>query len=301
MSEKELIISGGAMSEMLSEEEEKTLQTKLWRLLARRTELYTMGESSSVRVETAQELLQSILFCLNLYLKRSGNTRKLLVKGELEELFALGLKAVEEELETGRRLYNTTCLTAPKIENISYKDTLVGIGEFFKRYDYRYFAHQIPCDIDYQLCHPVDVKKQGIEYINEYLLHIKAENDFVCKFDNKLAEGLLGAYCSDFRGLLINIYEPLAVNAIGLALLRGDVRSLCITPTEAQRLNKLFEPLSVTPAKKALSDAAKRVCAELGLSDKVSEVYLSKTAQELFPRIEAALPQGNLGGIFLSF
>lgn len=301
MSNNELIRSKGGLSEPLTEDEEILIQTKLWQLLARRTELYTMGDSSSVRIETAQELLQSINFCLEIYLKKSGNTKKLFVTADLEELFGLGQKAIEEQIDLGKRLYNKACLTAPKIENISYMDTLRSIGGCFKHYDYRFFAHLIPCEIDYQLCHAVKESLQGIEYINQYLGRIIIENDFVRSFEKNLVESLLESYCSDYIGLLINIYEPIAANAVGLALLREDVKGLTISNSDNERLTKFFEPLSATPAKKALNEAADRVCAELGISDPSSVRYLRKTAEELYPRMDAALGQGNLSGVFLLF
>ena len=297
----DIVSSSGGLSETLSEAEEQNIQAKLFALLARRTELYTMGEHSSVRIETAQELLQSVMFCLNLYLKQSGYKRKLLAQADLEELFKLGQGVIEEQLELGKKLYQLACSSAPGIENISYRDTLCSIRGFFKHYDYRFFAHRIPCDIDYQLCNPVQESLQGVEYIDQYLGRLIIENSFVGKFEKGIAERLLTSYCSDYRGLLINLYAPLAANAVGLALLRKDVRSLNITEADGERLVKLFEPLSVTPAKKALSDAADRVCAELKINDASSVRYLRKTAEELFPRIEAALPHGKLDGIFVPF
>lgn len=301
MTNSDLTISNGGLAEALTEQEEINIQAKLWQLLARRTELYTMGEHSSVRVETAQELLQSVSFCLDLYLKQSGNTKKLFAVADLEELFELGQKILEGQIELGQRLYSKACLTAPKIENISYVDTLRSIGGFFKHYDYRFFAHLIPCDIDYQLCHAVKEGLQGVEFINQYLGRIIMENEFVRKFEKESAESLLKSYCSDYKGLLINIYEPIAVNAVGLALLQEDCKALNIKASDRERLNSLFNPLTATPAKKELNDAALRVCSELGINDASSARYLRRTAEGLYPRIEAALPHGNLGGIFLSF
>ncbi len=301
MSENELILSGTGLSEPLTEGEEITIQTKLWQLLARRTELYTMGDSSSVRIETAQELLQSISFCLELFLRQSRNTKKFLVSADLEDVFQQGQTVCEEKIELGKLLYNKACLTAPETENISYRDTLTEICGFFKHYDYRFFAHRIPCDIDYQLCNPVKESMLGIEYINDYLGRIIIENDFVRRFEKNRVESLLENYCSDYRGLLINLYAPVAANAVGLALLRENVGALELTVSDDARLVKLFDGLSATPAKKALTEAALQVCGELNISDASSVRYLRKTAEELYPRIEAALPHGSLDGIFIPF
>ena len=44
----------------LTGEEALAYQTRLWQLLARQAERYTMGESSSLRRETAQALLETV-------------------------------------------------------------------------------------------------------------------------------------------------------------------------------------------------------------------------------------------------
>jgi len=301
MKNKIIVSAAGGLSGVLSDEDERTYQLKLWQLLKRQTEMYTMGDSSSVRVEIAQALLESIQFCLDLYLKKTGNSRTFLVTADLNEIFALGIKEVEEEVDLGRKLYHAVCLSSPGIENISFRDTIKSIGKFFKRYDYRYFAQTISCDIDYQLCHAVEDSFLGIEYINEYLRRVIIENDFIRRFDHDKAVSLLEKYCPDYRGLLINLYEPVAENAVGLALIKENVGGLCVSKKDLQRLSELFGKLSMTPAKHALREAAGRVCAELGIKDRASKSYLQKTAEGLYPRIEAALPSGSLGGIFLSF
>lgn len=293
--------SAGDISGTLSEADENTLLLKLWKLLKRQTEMYTMGDSSSVRIEVAQELLESINFCLDLYLKKSGNTRELLVSGDLNEIFALGIKEVEAEIERSKKLYHAAIVSAPDIDNLSFKDTLKNIGKFYRHYDYRYFARQAACDIDYQLCNAVEDSFEGIEYINEYLSRLIIENDFIRRFDKERVIALLSAYCSDYKGLLINLYSPVAENAIGKALIGESAAELGISEKERTGIIELFEKLSMTPAKSALIEAAEKVCAEMDIKDKASQSYLRKTAEGMYPRIEAALPSGNLSGIFLDF
>ena len=298
MPEHELLAISGEAVESLSAADEAAIQAKLTALLKRRTELYTLGDSSSVRIETAQELLKSIIFCLELYLGRGGESLNRLALEEPEELFARAQRLCEEELARGRALYSRACLTAPGIDNISYRDTLIGIGTFFKRYDYRFFAHQIPCDIDYQLCRAVPENMEGIAYINEYLRRLLIENGFIGRFEKSRVESLLEQTYPDYRGLLINLFEPVCTNAVGLALIGGDIMALKITPAELEALSAFFEPLSATPAKETLRDAADRVCVALGLKP---SRYVSRTAEELFPRIEAVLPYRGLGGVFTPF
>ncbi|MPM10964.1 hypothetical protein SDC9_57302 [bioreactor metagenome] len=296
-----MALAGGGYSDgSLTNEEALKIQEKLWRFLARRTELYTMGDSSSVPAETAGELLNSICFTLSLCLKESGSPASLLASADLEELFARGVRATEKQVERGKLLWQAACVSVPKIDNISLRDTLRGIGGFFKRYDHRFFAHQIPCDIDYQLCRAVPDELHGIEYLNEYLSRIIIENDFLRKFDERLVIRLLKSYCPDYKGLLINLYEPAAVNAAGLALTGGDVFSLDITDADRARLSALLAGLPESSARKALSDCAGRLYRAVDIGDAAAREYLTQTALGLWPRIAAALPSGKLDGIFLS-
>ena len=59
---------------LLNDVELEGIQMQILHLLARQTERYTGGESSSVRVETAQGLLLSIFYSIGLYLKSLPDT-----------------------------------------------------------------------------------------------------------------------------------------------------------------------------------------------------------------------------------
>lgn len=289
-------------SSSFTQEDTLSLQIKLWELLARRTSRYTMDDSSSVPNETAEELLKGICFTLRIDQNSTPAFLQELLHANLDERYQFGLQSIEQKIAGGKQLWQTACLSSPKIENISLSDTLKSIGTFWKRYDYRFFAHQIPCDIDYQLCHPVPEILQGVDYVNEYLRHILIESDFLRRFDSKRCVQLLQSYCPDYKGLLINLYEPVAVNAIGLALIGGNVASLDITDIDRKQIKLLLEAQSSnTKTVKVLKDAAKTLCNRFNITNVEARCYLEESAVNLCPRIQAALPAGNLQGVFLSF
>ena len=285
---------------ILSREEAEIIRRKLWQLLAKRTAAYTAGDSSSVPVETARELLASLCFTLGLYLKESKSPPGRLVSDDVNELYRRGVELIEEKLAYARKLYEAACLGAPAVENISFRDTLRNLGAFFRRYDYRYFAHQLPCAIDYQLCRAVPGEPGGVEYVTEYLRRVVIENDFLRRFERGRVERLLMSSCPDYRDLLINLYEPVAVNAVGLTLAGGDVFSLDVSEHNRTRLAALFESLPEYRAKEVLREATARLCHVLPLRDGAARDYLAATADSLSPRVAAALLYGGLGGIFLS-
>ena len=285
----------------LSPQDWEAVQNKLWQLLSRTSRLYTMDDSSSVRVETARELLASLLFTLGAYLAKTRQSPTLLVSADLNRLLEEGHGILKEELEEGKRLWQAACGSAPHIDNLSYRDTLRNIGGSFSRYDFRFFAHQIPCEIDYQLSRPVPDTIQGIAYLNEYLRRILAENRILLCFEPEPVTRLLTAYCRDYRGLLINLCEPVFTNAVGLILTGGDPFSLQITDTGRSRLMERFARLSAEASKEVLAKAAGSFCRAAGIGDNFSQTYAAEMARALFPRITAAHKGGNLSGIFLSF
>ncbi len=162
----------------ITEEEKILIEIKLWKLLGKWTERYTMGDSTSVPVEIAEELLKSISFSIGLELKKFKNPTKALIEKDLYDLLRDSWIEIEALMEDGKKLLDDVRNSSSNIENISYNDTLNEIEGSFKKYDYRFFAHKIECSIDYQLSNPVAEELQGIEYINEYLKRLLIENKF---------------------------------------------------------------------------------------------------------------------------
>ena len=66
-----------------------------------------MGDSSSVRIETAQELLKSACFIIGLNFGQDGNSetvKKLLVGEDFDLLFRDGFNEVKSRVITGKEL-----------------------------------------------------------------------------------------------------------------------------------------------------------------------------------------------------
>jgi acetolactate synthase small subunit len=283
------------------EENRILIEMKIWNFLGKHTERYTMGDSTSIPIETAEELLNSICFLLGLQLRGLANVDEVLIEEDISELLKASWSKIVSLMEQGKKLLEAVRKSSPNIENISYNDTLNEIGEFFNKYDYRFFAHKIDCSIDYQLSNPVSEKLQGIEYINEYLKALLIENEFYICFDKNNIIYILNSYCSDYKELLINIFEPIVTNAIGLDILGENISTLAISALQRERLLRIFRNLSKTEMLEKLRSSAKRVCDILGIVDNEKIKYIQKTAVDMYPRIEVGLSTGNIDNIFLSF
>lgn len=283
----------------LTDKDMAIIENNLWTLLSNRTERYTMGDSTSVPIETAQELLKSICFSIGIYLKSANTNINILKNENFESLLKSSWPKIEMKIHVGKGLLNKLNENTLPVENISFNDTINGLSVFFKQYDYRFFAHEIPGDIDYQLCHAVPVELLGIEYINEYLHRLLIENKFIRKFNANNIKLLLESYCPDYKGLLINVYEPVVSNALGLELINCDVLSLDITDTDRNHLLKLFKIWSKDEATAKLEQAADKLCLGLQITDSTEIQYLKSTSVNLYSRIESVLDTNCLDNIFL--
>lgn len=256
---------------------------ELYPFLARRVALYTGMDHSSIPKEVATELFESAAFTL----EQGAGT-----PGNLNAQFSAGLAITRQKLEYGKKLWLAVKGTLPRIENLSLRETVKSIGAFWRRYDWRFFAHQIPCDIDYQLCRSVPETLRGVDYVNRYLGQLYVENELLNRFDPQRAAYLLRAYCKDYRGLLINLYEPVATNALGLALIGGDVSALDVSAGQRDEIETILRG----EGPQRLEAAAEKLCALLEIKSKAGREYLRGLASDLAPRVR----QTDLKGIFLT-
>lgn len=268
------------------------------RLLERRIAAYTQGDSSSVPAHVAVDLLRSISFVLGIDLEERLVPEHLLGV-DLEREFKRRLADVDRQVEDAERLWREVCIAMPLVPNIALRDTLAAIHDFFEHYDTRSMAHDIPCSIDYPLCHPVDGSIMGVDYIAEYLRRLMIEARFLQLFEVAACERVLSHASPDHVELLVNLYEPVAVNAIGLALVGQDPAHLVISDSERDAIQARLRPLGAAGRELALREAATSLCDDLGVSDAEAREYLSDIVPELLPRIEVAMSRGSLRGVFV--
>ena len=296
--ENGLARSAGEADALASPEDAAAFQQRFLRLLERRTAIYTQGDSTSVPKHVAVDLFRFVCFVLGIDPERQEVPERLL-SVDLEHEYRRRLADIERKVELAAEQWRKAVATMPAIPSISLQDTVAEIGNFPKSYDFRSMAHEIPCSFDYPLCHPVDESLVGVDYINEYLQRLLVENDFLARFEAAECIRVLTRVQPDYSELLINLYEPVATNAIGLAVIGRDPRGLRIGDEARAEIARLLAPLSEAARGKALRDAAARACEALALDDASAREYLRELASELLPRVEVALAHGDLRGVFV--
>ena len=278
------------------------LGSSLWELLERQCQAYTMGDSSSMPMETADELLQSILFAIGISLKKSGKREAmpLLKADDLLKLFNEGKREIEKEVKRGKKLFRFVKETAVDIDNISYHDTINELGNFFRSYNIDFFSHQIPVSIDYQLAHAMPELK-GIEYLNEYLRRLIIENIFIRNFKKESIIALLNSYCPDYREQLINIFEPVYINAVGLTLLKKNMLGLDINDSDRTELLILFKTWDEKEREDNIRQATAKILSLLQIKEYMMQTYIQESGKNLLIRTQELQDNGSFEKLFLSF
>lgn len=280
----------------LSPEEKNIVEAKLFSLLPSLVRRYTSGESSSIPVDTAQEMLNSLYYQFNAYIKDNGYPGSVLLNENAEDIYIKAVSHIQKKIEYGKNLYVRTVFLTSKFCNISISDTLNGIKSFFKFYDFMYFSHLIPGDIDYQLCIPVSEDLLGIDYIIKYLEHLIIEISFIEQFEITKVDAVLKKAYSNYDETILNLFEPVFASSLGLSIIGADIFSLCINCERLNDLYSVFIQLDGNGMKNALATGARGICSILNIKN---DYYFIEAALQLYARVKTALENKTLGNIFI--
>lgn len=186
-------------------------QENLARLFARNVRLYTCGDSSSVSRVEADGLLRSTLFAFGIDADGGLDEHavSVLAVDNIAEAYRVALGRLDERVAATMGLWHRVCAAMPPFQSIALWDTLDSIRHLPEVYDTRFAAHEIPCDIDYQLQEPVPDTYLGIDYVHEWLMRLYGEAVRLGRYDFEEACRMLEARCPDYRGLLVNLLDIL--------------------------------------------------------------------------------------------
>ncbi|NFC76897.1 hypothetical protein EXM99_09115 [Clostridium botulinum] len=273
-------------------------------LLRVKLKYYTKDESSSVMEEVAESILQCIDYTIGIYLKNFENIELIteeLKHTSLSDMLKIGQDLIKNKELECKKLFNDIKANKLKVDNYSYNDTIDdGIPPFFKEYDDFFAPHETPGSIDYQL-YIDNMDCIGIEYIYNYLYNLSLENEFCNKFDISEINKLLKGYDKKCELLLINIFELVLTNSLGLIMCNKDLNSLNINNLDIEIIKNRLEKLSIEELKTELIRDAK-ICLEV-LEIKNTELmtYIKKGILNIALLINERIKLNKLETVFISF
>lgn len=289
---------------LLNESDLENIQLQCISLLAYKSERYNMGESSSIRVETAESIMQSIFYAIGLYLKSAPDPDHAVAELKLEkisEMYERGRKLIYNRFREAKSIYEMIQRNKIETPNHSYNSTLSvnGLGLFFRSYSIDYEAHDIPASIDYQLCNPVN-DLAGIEYIQKYLENLYLENKFCMNFTTENIHHLLYGYDKGYPDLLINIFEQVLTAALGCSLANRNIRELNISQEDIQFLYDKLLKYDKNTLMLNLLKATEDIFKELNIINHSLKRYIEESLPQIVTNIEIALKLNTLNKVFIT-
>jgi hypothetical protein len=261
------------------------LPEALLALLSDRIARYTMGDSTSVPIDTAQRLLESIAFCVELH--GADVNKDVSDDAPLSERFWAGVREAKRRARRAKLLFSEAKRWQPPVVNIGFQDTLAALPTFFRYYDAEFFAAEIPGSIDYPLCRPVVEELLGVTFVQDYLTRWLVESRFLRAFSKEALVRLYERYYGDYNDLLVNLYLPVAEMAVLCALADAPVRQLALGETELATVSREFSQAKETIVLASLNAAVDRALAETGMHGAMDRAYLLETARDLWIRLRA--------------
>ena len=286
---------------MLSESECERMQSGCIAMLAKCTERYNNGTGSSIRVETAQSLLESIFYTIGIKLKvypSPDDAVYALAHEKAENIYIGGLLRIEELTKAAKHLHSLLSESLINSPNIFYRSTAVdGINGFFKLYNPEIEAHLIHITADYPTFNGV-VDLTGIEFIYKYVENLYYENLFLSYFDSGILHRLLCGIDVNYKDLLFNLYESVLAAALGCALTDKDIRKLSLSESDIHYIASLLGGKSEEELSQTLDAALKLINKALTLPANLYS-YIMKSVILMTPEIKSAVSHGNAGRIFI--
>lgn len=265
---------------------------QLLELLVRKCDEWTRGESSSLPAEKAQDILASIMYVISLTRKEPQDTIS------VSELFERGLVCVQKKLFSCHMLQRRILKNLFNTPNVFYRSTIEGgINGFFKLYSPQFSAHEIHITADYPVCQGRPVL-EGVEFIEEYLSRIDAENAFCRLFNSMAVHRLLLGLSPDYAQLPVNIFEPVLIAALGLVMVGRLPSGLDLTPYDILLLEDTFEGKTKEQIESALCTAVNRLKIYLDVPER-SIAYAYACLPALAANIANATEHNALDKVFL--
>lgn len=182
--------------------------------------------------------------------------------------------------------------------NVFYRSTIAGgISGFFKLYSPQFSDHEIHITADYPVClgRP---ELEGVEFIEEYLSRIDAENAFCRLFDSMTVHRLLLELSPDYAQLPVNVFEPVLLAALGLIIVGRLPAGLNLTAYDVLLLEDMFCGKTKGQIESTLKTALDRLSVYLDVP-KRSIAYAAACLPTLAANISNATEHNTLDKVFL--
>ena len=272
----------------LSPEEQQKIMGQMCLLMGKQVQSYHkhrhMGNNSSVPVELAQEMMESIEYTI-------GLVGGVYAHRNIGEALVLGQEILESRLTKAKSMLELVNGTAPQWQTECRWEALRYLRHYLDHYDHLHLAHKGPDDLFYPILISPPEGVQGIDSCIFYLNILWIENQIMAGVPDEVLE----QFWDRLPSATLNQCEHLLINGIGTALLRTGIDPLVFETEEHMQL--IVALMRATEEK--LKDAAKLLCQWLNLKDENARMYVESVVPQLTMWIGDNVRNGNLENIFI--
>ena len=271
----------------LSPEEQQKIMEQMYRLMGKQVQSYHkyrhMGNNSSVPVELAQELMESIEYTI-------GLVGGVYAHSNIEEALKLGQEILESRLNKAKSMLELVNGTAPQWQTECRWEALRYLRHYLEQYDYLHLAHKALDDLFYPILISPPEGIQGVDSCLFYLNILWIENQIMAG----VPEDALEEFWDRLPVGVLNQCEHLLINGIGKALLGSGIDPLVFEPEEHMQLIVVM----MRSTEEKLKSATKLLCKWLNLKDENARMYVEAVIPQLTMWIGDNVRHCNLNNIF---
>ncbi len=270
----------------LSPEEQQRFLEQMYLLMGKQVQSYhkerSMGSNSSVSLELARELMESMEYTIH----QSGG-----IQANAEDALRFGQEVLLEKLTKARSMLELVQATAPGWQTQCRWEAIGYLRHYLDTYDHIHLAHRGPEELYYPILITTPEGIRGIDLCLFYLNIIWIENQIMAA----IPDAVLDSFWDRLPAGTQNQCEHLLINCMGKALIGADLDSLTFEPEEQMKL--MIAMLTATDEK--LKTAARRLCVMLDLKDGNARQYVGAAASILSMWAGENVTDCNIGNIFL--
>lgn len=297
------LLEEGYNKHLITDKDITDIQMQLLQLLDERVYKYNGIDSSSIRTEIMEEMSNSNIYTIGIYLKTFRNPEDALEnikeKG-IQLAYQKGRKQIDKMLNVISVMYIKVQQNKLDIQNYTYNATIIGgIQGFLKIYDPDFKAQDMIITADYPTYNNLIGKLEGVEFIKEYLNSIYLENVFCNKFTTEKIRYLFMSYASDYKDLIINLFEIVFLEVIGCKLVKRNIQDLAISSSELSEIYLMLQNQEKNKIKKIISEAYKEIKSEILYDNKPLFEYIEKNLNYVINVIINGVNNNSLDKIFI--
>lgn len=247
---------------------------------------YSGGESTSVTYETAEQLMEAVLYCIQKAEREAGDGLCLPEDMTAEKMYETGAACVKEKTRRALELYHQILAGFRSYGNLCLEETFVkGIPEFFKWYDIKFNPQDTILTLDYPVLKDLS-EYTGIDKIYAFLICIRLEQDFLKLFPEWYVKDVLERYDPDHKEMVDNLCEILLLCMSGHALAGKGWNETEFTERDYLRIKGVLAGERAQEAEGRIKEVFKKFIQEHCESGGELAEYLSCAVDSVLVRIK---------------